>query len=199
MDSKLLLTFSLSFICHCAGGNIKIRVNSDNSGELFLYQKKAEKKDKFTFFGSGLSPTGEVELKFKERSYKFKNLYTILPPGFRFLEWEEEGELKTYLAIDTSKSSKLLSALEISETDINFLLTEGKNHDDLLRFNTLVEFIQFEVQFDSPIRSVFFTEPRKPGEWTARLDSDYKMIVNVPLRSMWADEHAITIIQIQKK
>lgn len=199
MVSKLLIVFSIGLICHCAGANIKIRVNSDGSGELFLYQKKIEKSSQLKNFGTGLKPIGEVELKFKERSYRFSNLYTILPPGFRFLKWEEEGVLSTYLVIDTSANSPLLSALEIRRSEIQELVEEGKNHDDLLRFNTLVEYIQFEVEFSDAVRTVKFTEPRKPGEWTARLDSETKMIVNLPLQSLWADEHKLTIIRIDKK
>jgi hypothetical protein len=103
------------------------------------------------------------------------------------------------LVIDTSANSPLLSALEIRRSEIQELVEEGKNHDDLLRFNTLVEYIQFEVEFSDAVRTVKFTEPRKPGEWTARLDSETKMIVNLPLQSLWADEHKLTIIRIDKK
>ncbi|MBM9592178.1 hypothetical protein JWG41_17155 [Leptospira sp. 201903075] len=187
--------FCLLF-CACAGGNIKIKIKPDLSGDLVLYQKRITKKSGGLFFGSGLVPTGELEISIKERAYQFSNYTHILPPGFRFIEFTEDQIHEIQLVVDTSKSSPLLKALEINKDEINSILSEAKLRDDLLRFNTLVEFIQFEIQFPFPIKKVKFADPRTPGEWTARLDSNEKMIVNIPLHSIWANEHQLTTIQI---
>ncbi|EMY70517.1 hypothetical protein LEP1GSC199_0705 [Leptospira vanthielii serovar Holland str. Waz Holland = ATCC 700522] len=182
--------------CACAGGNIKIKIRPDLSGDLVLYQKKIIKKPSGVFFGSGLKPIGELEISIKERAYQFSNYKDILPPGFRFIEFTEDQTKEIQLVVDTSKSSPLLKALEINREEIDSILKEAKQRDDLLRFNTLVEFIQFEVQFPFPIKKVKFADPRTPGEWTVRLDSNEKMIVNIPLHSVWANEHQLTTIQI---
>ncbi|PJZ85532.1 hypothetical protein CH366_04905 [Leptospira harrisiae] len=182
--------------CACAGGNIKIKIKPDRSGELVLYQKKITKQTSGLPFGTGLVATGELEIRFKERAYRFKDYTHILPPGFRLIEFTEEQIHEIQLVIDTSKTSPLLLALEIDKEEINSILNEAKLRDDLLRFNTLVEFIQFEIQFPFPIKKVKFADPRTPGEWTARLDSNEKMIVNIPLHSVWANEHQLTTIQI---
>ncbi|XDD43776.1 hypothetical protein AB3N58_05345 [Leptospira sp. WS60.C2] len=189
------LLFCLLF-CACAGGNIKIKIKPDLSGDLVIYQKSITKKEKGRFLGSGLRDTGEVVITLKERSYQFGNYSQMLPPGFRFISFTENQKTEIQLAIDTSKNSPLLNALEINKDEISSILKEAKQRDDLLRFNTLVEFIQFEVHFPFPIQKVKFSEPRTPGEWTVRLDSSDKMIVNIPLHSIWAGEHALTIVQI---
>ncbi|WP_208725723.1 LBF_1134 family protein [Leptospira noumeaensis] len=180
----------------CAGGNIKIKIKPDLSGDLVLYQKKITKKPSGMFFGTGLVPNGELEISIRERAYRFQNYTHILPPGFRFIQFTEDQIPEIQLVVDTSKSSQLLSALEINRDEINSILTEAKLRDDLLRFNTLVEFIQFEIQFPFPIKKVKFADPRTPGEWTARLDSNEKLVVNIPLHSVWSNEHQITTIQI---
>ncbi|MCW7481304.1 LBF_1134 family protein [Leptospira kanakyensis] len=187
--------FCLMFVA-CAGGNIKIKIKPDLSGDLVLYQKKITKKPSGIFFGTGLVPNGELEISIKERAYQFKNYTHILPPGFRLIEFTEDQVQEIQLVIDTSKSSPLLVALEINKEEINSILSEAKLRDDLLRFNTLVEFIQFEIQFPFPIKKVKFLDPRTPGEWTARLDSNEKLIVNIPLHSVWSNEHQLTTIQI---
>ncbi|TGN09348.1 hypothetical protein EHR08_10780 [Leptospira bandrabouensis] len=182
--------------CACAGGNIKIKIRPDLSGDLVLYQKKITKKPSGLFFGSGLVPTGELEISIKERAYKFSNYTHILPPGFRFIEFTEDKTQEIQLVVDTSQSSPLLNALEINKAEIDSILNEAKQRDDLLRFNTLVEFIQFEIQFPFAIKKVKFADPRTPGEWTVRLDSAEKMVVNIPLHSVWNNEHQLTTIQI---
>ncbi|MCG6142867.1 LBF_1134 family protein [Leptospira bandrabouensis] len=187
--------FCLLF-CACAGGNIKIKIRPDLSGDLVLYQKKITKKPSGLFFGSGLVPTGELEISIKERAYKFSNYTHILPPGFRFIEFTEDKTQEIQLVVDTSQSSPLLKALEINKAEIDSILNEAKQRDDLLRFNTLVEFIQFEIQFPFAIKKVKFSDPRTPGEWTVRLDSAEKMVVNIPLHSVWNNEHQLTTIQI---
>ncbi|WP_210409804.1 LBF_1134 family protein [Leptospira biflexa] len=189
------ILFCLLF-CACAGGNIKIKINSDLSGDLVIYQKKITKKQKGIFLGSGLKDTGEVEITLKERSYQFGNYTQMLPPGFRFIQFTEDQTLEIQLAIDTSKDSPLLKTLEINREEIGSILSEAKLRDDLLRFNTLVEFIQFEVHFPFPIAKVKFLDPRTAGEWTVRLDNPNKLIVNLPLHSVWAGEHALTVVQI---
>lgn len=189
------LLFCLLF-CACAGGNIKIKIKPDLSGELVIYQKKITKKQKGSFLGSGLTDTGELTITLKERSYQFGNYTHMLPPGFRFVTFVEDQIPEIQLGIDTSQNSPLLSALEIVREDINSILSEAKLRDDLLRFNTLVEFIQFEVHFPFPIKKVKFLDPRTAGEWTVRLDSSDKMIVNIPLHAVWAGERALTIVQI---
>ncbi|TGL86063.1 hypothetical protein EHQ68_09745 [Leptospira congkakensis] len=180
----------------CAGGNIKIKIKPDLSGDLVLYQKKITKRPSGIFFGTGLTPSGELEITVKERAYQFKNYTHILPPGFRFIQFTEDQILEIQLVVDTGKSSPLLSALEINKEEIDSILNEAKLRDDLLRFNTLVEFIQFEIQFPFSIKKVKFADPRTPGEWTARLDSNEKLIVNIPLHSVWSNEHPLTTIQI---
>ncbi|WP_208720624.1 LBF_1134 family protein [Leptospira jelokensis] len=187
--------FCLLF-CACAGGNIKIKIKPDHSGDLVIYQKTITKKQKGNFLGSGIKDTGEVVVTFKERSYQFGNFTQMSPPGFRFIQFTEEDAIQIQLAIDTSKNSPLLKALEINPEEISSILAEAKLRDDLLRFNTLVEFIQFEIQFPYSIKNVKFSEPRTAGEWTVRLDSKDKMVVNIPLHSIWAGEHPLTIVQI---
>ncbi|EKJ84894.1 hypothetical protein CLV96_1054 [Leptospira meyeri] len=189
------LFFCLLF-CACAGGNIKIKIKPDRSGDLVLYQKKITKTTSGLPFGTGLVSTGELEIRIKERAYRFKDYTHILPPGFRLIEFTEDQTHEIQLVVDTSKTSALLSALEINRDEINSILNEAKLRDDLLRFNTLVEFIQIEIQFPFSIKKVKFSEPRTPGEWTARLDSNEKMIVNIPLHSVWSNEHPLTTIQI---
>ncbi|EOQ88486.1 putative lipoprotein [Leptospira yanagawae serovar Saopaulo str. Sao Paulo = ATCC 700523] len=189
------LLFCLLF-CACAGGNIKIKIKPDLSGDLLIYQKTITKKPKGSFLGSGIKDKGEVVITLKERSYQFGNFTQMLPPGFRFIEFRDEENKEIQLAIDTSKNSPLLKALEINPEEISSILAEAKLRDDLLRFNTLVEFIQFEIQFPYSIKEVKFFEPRTAGEWTVRLDSKDKMVVNIPLHSIWAGEHALTIVQI---
>ncbi|XDD47586.1 hypothetical protein AB3N60_05755 [Leptospira sp. WS39.C2] len=189
------LLFCLLF-CACAGGNIKIKIKPDLSGDLVIYQKKITKKQRGSFLGSGLKEIGEVTITLKERSYQFGNYTQMSPPGFRFIQFTEDETNEIQLAIDTSKTSPLLAALEISQDEISSILSEAKLRDDLLRFNTLMEFIQFEIQFPFPIKKVKFLDPRTAGEWTVRLDSDQKMIVNIPLHSVWASEHPLTVVQI---
>lgn len=146
--------------------------------------------------GTGLTERGEVIITLKERSYQFGNYTQMSPPGFRFIQFTEGETTEIQLAIDTSQNSALLKALEIHKEEIGSILHEAKLRDDLLRFNTLVEFIQMEVQFPFPIQKVKFTEPRNAGEWTVRLDSPNKMVLNIPLHAIWAGEHALTIVQI---
>ncbi|WP_208731104.1 LBF_1134 family protein [Leptospira bouyouniensis] len=189
------LFFCLLF-CACAGGNIKIKIKPDLSGDLVIYQKTITKKQKGIFLGSGLTDTGELEITLKERSYQFGNYTHMLPPGFRFIQFTEDQTTEIQLAIDTSKDSPLLKALQINRNEISSILSEAKLRDDLLRFNTLVEFIQFEVHFPFPIQKVKFLDPRTAGEWTVRLDTNKTMIVNIPLHAVWAGEHALTVVQI---
>ncbi|TGN20549.1 LBF_1134 family protein [Leptospira idonii] len=192
----IFLTGSFSF---CAGGNIKIKLNQDLSGEMSIYQKKIKKKEGGTFLGSGLNSISETEVVLKERLYRFNRLTEILPPGIRFIEYKEEGEdLKTILMfVDTSSGSKLLTALEIDRKEVLGMAKEAKDRDDLYRFNTLAEHIQFELFFPFEIKSISFTEQRTPGEWTARNDGSGKAVINLPLHSFWNNEYATTGIVIK--
>lgn len=193
-----LISISLVF-SFCAGGNIKVKVKPDLSGELQIYEKKWKRKGGGTYFGNGLRPESESELIIKERFYTFENINWISPPGLRFSFFKEDDESTNHfiVLVDTSAKSKLIEALGIKKEDILNLITEAKNRDDLMRFNTLSEHIQIEIQLPFQVKSVQFTEPRKPGEWTARSDGQGKVIINIPLYSCWENEHPFTEILIK--
>jgi hypothetical protein len=189
------------FFSFCAGGNLKVKVKSDLSGELQIYEKKLKRKSGGVFFGSGLKAESESELLIKERFYTFQNITQILPPGLRFYQYKEESETthNFMVVIDTSANSKLIDALNIKKEDIHMMISEAKSRDDLMRFNALSEHIQIELYLPFQIKSVQFTEARKPGEWTARNDGQGKVVINIPLYAVWENEHPITEVSISYK
>ncbi len=201
MRNFFFLIFLVLFFSFCAGGNLKVKLNSDFSGTLTILEKKIKRKEGGHFFGSGLRPDSETELYVKERSYSFSNITQISPPGLRFIRYKEEGESSQYfiVVVDTSAKSELIKALGIKKEDILNLVNEAKVRDDLLRFNMLSEHLQIEMSFPFPIRSVGFTESRRPGDWTARLDGGGKVVINIPLHACFENEHPLTEILIQYK
>ncbi|MDF3821135.1 hypothetical protein P3G55_14595 [Leptospira sp. 96542] len=193
----VIIVLCLLFL-NCAGGNVRIKIAEDNSGEILIFQKKINKERNTEFFGSGVKPNEILKIQFLEKSFQFKNYTEILPPGFRFVRYTDEYDGNVILlGIDTSKNSKLLRVLEIEKDQIQMIISEAKKRDDMLRFNTLVEFIQFEIHFPFAISKASFLEPRTAGEWTARLDSPYRLIINIPLESVWKDEFGMTVVKME--
>ncbi len=194
----ILLSLLFGF---CAGGNIKIKVNPNLSGELLIFEKKVKNKTGGIFFGSGLTPESETELVIKERFYSFKNITQITPPGLRFYYFKEENDTldQFMVVIDTSANSKLIEALNIKKENILEIEKHAKNRDDLMRFNTLSEHIQIELSLPHKIASVKFTEKREPGEWTARSDGNGKVVINIPLIAVWGNEHPVTEVMVTIK
>ncbi|MDZ4724818.1 MAG: hypothetical protein SH817_01570 [Leptospira sp.] len=193
---------SISVFFHfCAGGNIKINVKSDLSGELQIFEKRIKTKNTANSLGSGLTPIAETELVIKESHYTFKDITKIIPPGLKFYLYKEEGdEFSNFvIAIDTSQSSPLLRTLNIEKGNISSIVAEAKKRDDLMRFNTLAEHIQFEIFFPFPIKSVSFTEQRIAGDWTARNDGPNKIVINVPMAGMWENEFPLTEVKVKFK
>ena len=182
----------------CAGGNLKVKVKPDLSGEMQIYEKKIKRRSGGSFLGSGLKAEQEAELLIKERFYSFQNITKIAPPGLRFYQYQEENDPSSsfMVVIDTSNKSKLIEALGIKKEEIQNLISEAKSRDDLMRFNTLSEHIQIELFLPYQIKSVKFTEHRTPGEWTARSEGNGKVVINIPLFSCWENEHPLTEVQI---
>jgi hypothetical protein len=198
---KFFFLFLVFWFAHCAGGNLKVKVKPDLSGELLILEKRLQKKSGGHFFGSGLVAESETELSVKERFYTFNNITQIAPPGLRFFIYKEDSEnLQNFvIAIDTSAKSKLIEALKIRKSDIESFVSEAQKRDDIMRFNTLSEHIQIELNLPFQIVAVKFKEPRKPGEWTARNDGSGKVVINIPLVSCFANEHPTTEVIVQYK
>ncbi|WP_210412840.1 LBF_1134 family protein [Leptospira ognonensis] len=201
MRNFFFLISVTALISFCAGGNLKVKVKSDLSGEMQIYEKKMKRKSGGIFFGSGLKAEYESELLIKERFYTFQNITKISPPGLRFLQYQEENDTahSFMVVIDTSNKSKLIEALGIKKEEIQNLISEAKSRDDLMRFNTLSEHIQIELYLPYQIKAIKFTEHRTPGEWTARSEGNGKVVINIPLYSCWENEYPLTEIQITYK
>ncbi|WP_109018486.1 LBF_1134 family protein [Leptospira kobayashii] len=202
MKQYLILSFLLLGLSFCAGGNIKIKLNPDLSGNFSIYQKKIKNKTPSSIgLGSYLSPVSETELILRERTFQFKNITSVLPPGIRFVIYKEQGEdYSTFLiTVDTSSLSPLLKTLEINKEEVLALVKEAKTRDDIYRFNNLAEHIQFEIFLPFNVKDVVFAESRTPGDWTARHDGGGKVVVNLPLASFWENEFQQTSIIVKFK
>ncbi|GBF48614.1 putative lipoprotein [Leptospira ryugenii] len=188
----------LTFI-QCAGANIKIKVKEDLSGEFLIYEKRIKSQNNLVNMGTGLVPKSDAELIIRERSYEFQNIYKILPKGLRFYRYQEELEKEhTFVVlIDTSSESPLLSDLNLDERGLQAILLEAKKRDDLLRFNALVNHLQLEIFLPYQIKSVHFRETRTPGDWTARSDGNGKVVINIPIDAMRANEHRYTEVYVK--
>ncbi|WP_411823178.1 LBF_1134 family protein [Leptospira sp. 'Mane'] len=202
MKQYLILIFLLFGLSFCAGGNIKIKLNPDLSGNFLIYQKKIKNKVPSSIGpGSNLSPVSETELVLKERTFQFRNITSVLTPGIRFIIYKEaDEETSTFLmTVDTSSRSPLLKTLEIEKDEVLALAKEAKTRDDIYRFNNLAEHIQFEIFLPFNVSQVYFSENRTPGDWTARNDGGGKIVVNLPLASFWENKFQQTGVIVKFK